>query len=192
MIEGVVFDAYGTLFDVHSVMDTCECVYPGYGEQISQIWRQKQLEYTWLRALMRRYVHFEAVTREALQFTLHHLNLTYDRDILEQLVSAYFRLRHYPEVPQALQTFLPRKLAILSNGTPHMLEAAVRNAGLTPFFDEILSVDSLQTYKPDPQVYQLATSQLGIAKERILFVSSNGWEWQGPKHLGLQWDGSID
>lgn len=185
MIEAVVFDAYGTLFDVHSVVDACNSAFPGYGEQISHIWRQKQLEYTWLRALMYRYTNFEEVNRHALNYALNHLKLQSHSTIVETLLNAYLRLEHYPEVSQALQTFQPRKLAILSNGTVHMLETVVRHAGLETHFEKILSVDALQTYKPDPQVYQLATSTLGVAKEQILFVSSNGWDVAGSKAFGF-------
>ncbi|MBX6396620.1 MAG: haloacid dehalogenase type II [Alicyclobacillaceae bacterium] len=139
----------------------------------------------WLRALMRRYADFEKVTRDALRFTLDHLKVKYDAGVLESLFREYLRLRHYPEVPQGLQAFRPRKLAILSNGTPRMLEAVVRNAGLAPFFDDILSVEMVQTYKPDPEVYRLAVSRLGITKERMLFVSSNGWDVAGAKAFGF-------
>jgi 2-haloacid dehalogenase len=185
MIEAVVFDAYGTLFDVYSVEEACNNAFPGYGKQISQVWRQKQLEYTWLRALMRRYANFEEVNRDSLKYTLNHLKLKYDNSTVETLLNAYLSLEHYPEVAQALQAFQPRKLAILSNGTTHMLETVAQNGGLATYFDEILSVDALQTYKPDPQVYQLAVSTLGVPKERILFVSSNGWDVAGSKAFGF-------
>jgi len=185
MIDAVVFDAYGTLFDVHSVIDACNNAFPGYGEQISQTWRQKQLEYTWLRALMRRYANFEDINRDALKFTLNHLNLWHDDATLESLVATYLRLQAFPEVPHALQVFRPRKLAILSSGTSHMLETVVRHAGLEAHFGNILSVDPLQTYKPDPVVYQLAVSTLDVPKEHILFVSSNGWDVAGSNAFGF-------
>ncbi|GMA64223.1 haloacid dehalogenase type II [Alicyclobacillus fastidiosus] len=185
MIEAVVFDAYGTLFDVFSVEEACNNAFPGYGKQISEIWRQKQLEYTWLRALMRQYRNFEEVNRDSLKYTLNHLKLQYDDTTVETLLNAYLSLEHYPEVAEALHAFQPRKLAILSNGTTHMLTTVVQNAGLTSYFDQILSVDPLQTYKPEPQVYQLAVSTLGVAKEHILFVSSNGWDVAGSKAFGF-------
>ncbi|SHJ74785.1 haloacid dehalogenase type II [Alicyclobacillus tolerans] len=185
MIEAVVFDAYGTLFDVHSVIDSCNKIFPKKGEQISQVWRQKQLEYTWLRALMKRYANFEDVNRDSLRFALNYLKLAYDEEIIETLVSAYLTLQHYPEVEQALQAFLPRRLFILSNGTKSMLQAVVRHAGLETYFDDVLSVDPQQTYKPDPQVYQLAVSILNIPKKNILFVSSNGWDVAGSKEFGF-------
>lgn len=185
MIEAVVFDAYGTLFDVHSVEKACDTIFPGHGAQISQVWRQKQLEYTWLRALMHQYTDFEAVNRDALKYTLNHLKLHHENATLETLLNAYLQLDYYPEVKQALQTFRPRKLAILSNGTPIMLVSVVRNAGLEAYFDQILSVDPLQTYKPDPPVYQLAVSKLNVPKEHILFVSSNGWDVAGSKAFGF-------
>lgn len=185
MIEAVVFDAYGTLFDVHSVINSCNKIFTGKGEEISQIWRQKQLEYTWLRALMRRYANFEDVNRDSLRFALNHLNLAYDDKIIETLINAYLTLRHYPEVEQALKAFHPRKLLILSNGTESMLQTVVRNAGLESYFDDILSVDVLQIYKPDPSVYQLAVSKLDVPKDHILFVSSNGWDVAGSKSFGF-------
>lgn len=185
MIEAVVFDAYGTLFDVHSVVDACNNAFPDKGDQISQVWRQKQLEYTWLRALMHRYTDFEEVNRDALKYTLKQLNLEHDNDPIETMLSAYLQLEPYREVAQALQMLRPRKLAILSNGTLNMLESVVRFSGFTTYFDKILSVDALQTYKPDPQVYQLAVETLGFSKEQILFVSSNGWDVAGSKAFGF-------
>jgi 2-haloacid dehalogenase len=185
MIEAVVFDAYGTLFNVHSVIDAGNQFFPGQGAAISQLWRQKQLEYTWLRTLMGRYVDFEKINLDSLRFALHHLQLAHNDEIIETLVTTYLRLQHYPEVEQALQVFLPRKLVILSNGTESMLQAVVRHAGLESYFDDILSVDVLQIYKPAPQVYQLAVSKLGVPKEQILFVSSNGWDVAGAKSFGF-------
>ncbi len=185
MIEAVIFDAYGTLFDVHSVVSVADKAFPGYGHKISQIWRQKQLEYTWLRSLMHRYADFESVNREALGYTLNHLKLDGHSDTIHALLNAYHQLEPYPEVTQALERLSPRTLAILSNGTLNMIETATRHAGMTPYFKHILSVDSLQTYKPDPQVYQYAVSTLRVPRERLLFVSSNGWDAAGAKSFGF-------
>jgi 2-haloacid dehalogenase len=185
MIEAVVFDAYGTLFDVNSVIDACEQLYPGKGTFISQTWRQKQLEYTWLRALMNRYVDFEAINRDSLRFSLNKLKLEFSEDTIEKLTAAYLNLTPYPEVVDALNAFQPRQLLILSNGTSKMLHTVVENAGLESYFTAILSVDALKTYKPNPQVYQLAVTKLGISKEKVLFLSSNGWDVAGSKSFGF-------
>lgn len=184
-MKAIVFDAYGTLFDVTSVAEVCDKQFPGYGQQISEMWRQKQLEYTWLRALMRRYEDFAAVNRGALQYALHQLNLWYDNEMLNTVLASYLTLPTFPDVPQALHALRTHRLAILSNGTQGMLEALVRNAGLLWNFDHVLSVDPLKTYKPDPRVYQLAVNALGVAKERILFISSNGWDVAGAKSFGF-------
>ncbi|SFV05778.1 2-haloacid dehalogenase [Alicyclobacillus macrosporangiidus] len=185
MIRAVVFDAYGTLFDVHSVVAACETAFPGYGTQIIQIWRQKQLEYTWLRALMGRYQDFERVTEDALKYTLNHLGLWYDEKTLKSLLSVYLHLTPFPEVPAALRVFHPRPLAILSNGTERMLQVVVHHAGLPSLFAHVLSVDLVKTYKPDPRVYELVTRTLHLQKEEILFVSSNGWDVAGAKSFGF-------
>ncbi|WP_018130478.1 haloacid dehalogenase type II [Effusibacillus pohliae] len=185
MLEAVVFDAYGTLFDVHSVIAACEQMYPGRGALISQTWRQKQLEYTWLRALMRRYEDFETVNRDSLRFTLSKFELPYTRETIDRLANAYLGLAPYPDVLQALQAFQPNPLLILSNGTVPMLRTVVENAGLRAYFTDILSVDMLKTYKPDPRVYQLAVDRLGIPKANVLFVSSNGWDVAGAKSFGF-------
>ncbi|UOF89513.1 haloacid dehalogenase type II [Fodinisporobacter ferrooxydans] len=142
-------------------------------------------EYTWLRSLMHRYANFEQVNRDALRFALNQLQLQYTNDTIESLINAYLTLEHYPEVRQALAAFQKCKLVILSNGTEYMLQSVVNNAGFQAYFEGILSVDVLQIYKPDPQVYQLAVSKLGLSKDKILFVSSNGWDVAGSKSFGF-------
>jgi 2-haloacid dehalogenase len=178
MTDALVFDAYGTLYDVHSVMRRCETCYPGKGAQLSQLWRAKQLEYTWQRSLMQRYVPFSQVTREALEYSCAALGLDHDPSIVDE----YLRLAPFPEVKEALAR-LPMKKAILSNGSPDLLEPLVRHSGLS--FDAVLSVDELKVYKPAPQVYQLAVKRLGVPKERIGFVSSNCWDALGAKSFGF-------
>jgi 2-haloacid dehalogenase len=185
MIEGVIFDAYGTLFDVHSVTEECNKFFPDNGEEISQIWRQKQLEYTWLRALMERYVDFEEINRDALRFVFRQLKLEGNKEAMDSLLAAYLKLKSFPEVEEALKIFHPKQMVILSNGTPMMLKSVVQHNGFQDFFKEIISVDGLKTYKPDPQVYQLAVSKLGLSKGKILFVSSNGWDVAGSKSFGF-------
>ena len=174
--QALVFDAYGTLYDVHSVVRRCEARYPGKGARLSHLWRATQLEYTWQRSLMQRYVPFSQVTREALEYSCAALGLDFD----ESLMDEYLRLEPFPEARAALER-LPMKKAILSNGSPDLLEALVRNSGLA--FDAVLSVDELGVYKPAPQVYALAARKLGT--KNIGFVSSNCWDAMGAKSYGF-------
>jgi 2-haloacid dehalogenase len=177
-----LFDAYGTLFDVHSVVQACDACWPGKGTQLSQLWRAKQLEYTWLRSLMNRYVPFSQVTRDALQWSCQSLALPLDGKQADGLMQEYLRLKTYGDVPQTLER-LKGKKAILSNGSPDMLDPLVKNAGLR--LDAVLSVDALKIFKPAPQVYQLAVERLGVRKEDIAFVSSNCWDALGAKSFGF-------
>ena len=178
----LVFDAYGTLYDVHSVIRRCETCFPGRGAQLSQLWRAKQLEYTWQRSLMQRYVPFSQITREALAYSCAALGLA-QRDHEDALMAEYLRLSPFPEVPAALER-LKVKRAILSNGSPDLLDPLVHNSALK--FDAVLSVDELKIYKPAPQVYELAVKRLKVAKERIGFVSSNCWDALGAKSFGFR------
>jgi 2-haloacid dehalogenase len=178
-VQALVFDAYGTLYDVHSVVRRCEACYPGKGTQLSQLWRAKQLEYAWQRSLMQRYAPFSQVTREALEYSCSALGLTLDGSLMEE----YLRLAPFPEVKAALER-LPVKKAILSNGSPDLLDPLVRDSGLS--FDAVLSVDELKVYKPAPQVYELAVKHLKIPKEGIGFVSSNCWDALGAKSFGFR------
>jgi 2-haloacid dehalogenase len=182
-LEALVFDAYGTLFDVHSVARRSEAFWPGKGAALSQLWRAKQLEYTWLRSLMRRYVPFSQVTREALEYACASLGLALDAARTQALMQEYQRLATYPEVPGALAALKTRK-AILSNGSPDMLEPLVRQSGLA--LDAVLSVDEVKVFKPAPEVYQLAVDRLGVEKEAIGFVSSNCWDALGAKSFGFR------
>jgi 2-haloacid dehalogenase len=181
-VDALVFDAYGTLYDVHSVARRCEACFPGKGTALSQLWRAKQLEYTWQRSLMQRYAPFSTVTRDALAYSCAALGLD-AAPHMEALMAAYLALTPFAEVPKALER-LAMKKAILSNGSPEMLEPLVRNSGLR--FDAVLSVDELKVYKPAPQVYELAVRRLGTPKERIGFVSSNCWDALGAKSFGLR------
>jgi 2-haloacid dehalogenase len=182
-LEALVFDAYGTLFDVHSVMQRCEDVFPGRHAALSQLWRAKQLEYTWLRSLMRRYAPFSTVTREALAHACQALGLELTAERMEALMAEYTMLAMYPEAPKALASLRGVKKAILSNGSPDMLEPLVAHSGLE--LDAVISVDELRIFKPAPQVYELAPKKLGVAKERIGFVSSNCWDALGAKSFGF-------
>jgi 2-haloacid dehalogenase len=179
-----VFDAYGTLFDVHSVMEAARAVTPD-PQALSQLWRQKQLEYTWLRSLMGRYQDFWLVTGQALRFALWRLGITAAESQIEALMSAYLTLSPFPEVPNALRALRGRPLAILSNGSPRMLESAVRSSGLGAAFDHVLSVDAVGVYKPSPLVYDLAVRACGLPASEILFVSSNAWDVAGAGAYGF-------
>jgi 2-haloacid dehalogenase len=184
-IKAVVFDAYGTLFDIQSVAVVTEEAFPGYGEIITQIWRIKQLEYTWLRSLMRRYQDFSVVTRESLAYTLRVLGLTSDARIFERIMEKYLQLDLYPDAMATLAALQGRKLAILSNGSPDMLDALVRNSGLGRLLDATISVDASKIFKPSPDSYKLIESTLGVAPADVLFVSSNPWDACGAKAFGL-------
>ena len=184
-IKAVVFDAYGTLYDVQSVADVTEEAFPGYGEIITQIWRIKQLEYSWLRALMRRYADFAAVTRDSLAYTLRCLGLQYDEETFAGIIDKYRHLDLYPDAKDALAALKGRKLAILSNGSPDMLNALVKNTGLDRVLDATLSVDPQQTFKPSPDAYTPIESELGVKPADVLFVSSNPWDACGAKCFGL-------
>jgi len=181
-IDALVFDAYGTLYDVHSVMRRCETCFPGKGAPLSQLWRAKQLEYTWQRSLMQRYVPFSTLTRDALGYACAALGLDGAKH-MDELMAEYLALAPFPEVPKALSR-LTMKKAILSNGSPDLLDPLVRNSGLR--VDAVLSVDELKVYKPAPQVYELAVRRLDTPKERIGFVSSNCWDALGAKSYGFR------
>ena len=186
-ISALVFDAYGTLFDVHSVTETCERLFPGKGASLSRLWRTKQLEYTWQRSLMGRYADFNRVTEDGLRYACGALALRYSQGALDTLMDAYRHLKPFPDAVAALSTLKSRaKLAILSNGTPAMLQAVIANNSLNTTFDAVISVDPAGIFKPAPRVYQLAVDHLCLPKEKIGFVSSNGWDAAGAKAFGFQ------
>ena len=184
-LQCVVFDAYGTLFDVHSVAALANEIFPGHGATLSRLWRSKQLEYTWQRTLMGRYEDFAVVTRDALDYACRSLNLELEAGDARRLMDAYRSLHAYPEARAALESLLPRRLAILSNGSPAMLMPVVENAGLASFFDHVLSVDELKLYKPHPRVYQFACDKFAVDAAQIGFVSSNFWDVSGAAHFGF-------
>jgi 2-haloacid dehalogenase len=185
-IKAVVFDAYGTLYDIQSVAAVTERAFPGYGEIITQIWRIKQLEYTWLRSLMRRYEDFSVITRESLAYTLKALGLNNDALIFERIMEKYLHLDLYPDAAATLAAIQGRKLAILSNGSPGMLNALVQSSGLDRVLDATISVDPQKIFKPSPDAYALIESTLGVAPADVLFVSSNPWDACGAKAFGLK------
>ncbi|MGD0103519.1 MAG: haloacid dehalogenase type II [Rhodopila sp.] len=184
-IKAIVFDAYGTLFDVQSVARATEAAFPGHGEYITQVWRLKQLEYTWLRSLMGRYENFRAVTRDSLSYTLATLGLQADAALLDRIVDTYDTLAPYPEAVEALGLLEQYRLAILSNGSPEMLDALVRNSGLDRCLEAVISVDARKAYKPDPRAYELIQESLGVRAEEVVFVSSNGFDVAGAKSFGF-------
>jgi len=183
-VEALVFDLYGTLLDVRS-LDRLGAAETGSSESFVAAWRQKQLEYTWLRAAMNQYEDFWTVTGDALDYTLERLGLSVDPGARRRMMEGWLTLREYPEVPAALAQLAPASLAVLSNGTPHMLDRALRSADLHRLFAHVLSVDEIRTYKPAAAVYALAERRLGFARSAILFVSSNAWDAAGAKAFGL-------
>ena len=183
-IDAVAFDLYGTLLEVASVGRAAAEVTDDPAALVD-LWRQKQLEYTWLRSLMGRYQDFWATTADALDYSLERLGITVDDAGRANLLNAWLDVRVYPEVPDALSTLAPRRLAVLSNGTPEMLEAGLAAAGIRDRFDHVLSVDEVGVYKPHPSVYELALKAFNLPAERILFVSSNPWDAAGARTFGL-------
>jgi 2-haloacid dehalogenase len=184
-IKAVVFDAYGTLYDIQSVAAVTEGAFPGYGDIITQIWRVKQLEYTWLRSLMRRYEDFSVVTRDSLAYTIRVLGLEHDEATFARIMDKYLHLDLYSDALTALAALKGRRLAILSNGSRDMLNALAKNSGLDRVLDAIISVDQMRIFKPAPEAYTLIESKLGTRPDEVLFVSSNPWDACGAKAFGL-------
>ena len=184
-IRGYVFDAYGTLFDVHSVVEAGRAI-TADPMALSLAWRGKQLEYTWLRSLMGRYEDFWGVTEDALRWALARLDLRASDADVRRLMDAYLTLACFPEVPAALGALAGRPRAILSNGAPTMLAAAVASSELGAHLDHVLSVDAVKAYKPSPAVYALGPRALGLEARDLLFVSSNAWDVAGAKAHGYQ------
>jgi 2-haloacid dehalogenase len=185
IIKAIIFDAYGTLYDVQSVIAEADAAFPGYGSVISQIWRLKQLEYSWLQSLIGRYVDFRVVTRQSLAFTLGVLGLQGAADHLDRLVGCYDRLDLYADARSALDQLSDYRLGILSNGSASMLQALVGKDRLDAVFEAVISVDEAEAYKPDPRCYRLVTQRLGLAADNILFVTANGFDICGAKNFGF-------
>jgi 2-haloacid dehalogenase len=184
-IQAVVFDAYGTLYDIQSVAAITEEAFPGYGEIITQIWRIKQLEYTWFRSLMRRYEDFSVITKDSLTYTIRVLRLKHDAATFERIMDKYLHLDLYPDARATLAALKGKKLAILSNGSSGMLDALVHNTGLDRVLDATISIDSQKIFKPAPDAYALIEARLGVRPAEVLFVSSNPWDACGAKAFGL-------
>jgi 2-haloacid dehalogenase len=183
--KAVVFDAYGTLYDIQSVAAVTEEAFPGYGDIITQVWRIKQLEYTWLRSLMRRYEDFSVITRESLAYAIRVLGLKHDAATFERIMDKYLHLDLYPDAKATLAALKGRKLAILSNGSSDMLNTLVENSGLDRVLDATISIDSQRIFKPAPDAYTLIEARLGVRPAEVLFVSSNPWDACGAKAFGL-------
>lgn len=186
-IAACVFDAYGTLFDVASAAARCRDALGERAEPLSALWRTKQLEYSWLRSLRGDYVDFWHVTGQALDYAMGALGLA-DPLLRSRLMETYLVLDAYPEVPGVLDALKRAgyRLAILSNGSPSMLTAAVSNAGLHDWLDAVFSVDALAIYKPHPSVYRMATERLRLTPEQVCFVSSNYWDVSGAALFGFR------
>ncbi len=185
-IRACVFDAYGTLLDFGSAVAGMRDRLGDRADMLNELWRRKQLEYTWLRTLMRRHADFRRVTEEALDYALEALGLS-DDSLRSALLAAYDRLPPYPEVPEMLQRLRRADLrtAILSNGSPEMLDKGVRSAGIAELLDLVLSVEDVGVFKPDPEVYMLATRSLRLEARNILFLSSNAWDAAGAASFGF-------
>lgn len=195
--KAVIFDAYGTLFDVHSVVAAAEQMFPGHGDALSQLWRHKQIEYTQLRTASdpagARYEPFWNITLDALRFSARKLGLALNAAGEKRLMDEYACLSAFPDVLPALRQLRdvrtagrnePIGLAILSNGNPQMLDIAVKSAGMSGLFDHVLSVDAVRAFKPAPSTYALGTQAFGAAAREIVFVSSNGWDASGANWFG--------
>jgi len=186
-IRACVFDAYGTLFDFSSAAKGCRDVLGDGIDKLTALWREKQLQYTWLRALQGRHADFWQVTGDALDFALETLGVE-NPGLRDRLMRLYLTLDAFPEVPDVLARLKKagRKTAILSNGSPAMLDAAVKAAGLDALLDAVLSVEAVGVYKPHPKVYQLAVDRLGTPAAAIAFQSSNAWDAYAASAFGMQ------
>ncbi|MFO1071015.1 MAG: haloacid dehalogenase type II [Geminicoccaceae bacterium] len=187
MVDAVVFDAYGTLFDLASALRGEEQALGDRGRQLGELWRRKQLEYTWVRSLAGQHADFWQVTGDSLDYALEALGLA-DPARRDRLLAAYRTLRPYPEVAEVLAALDAGglRLAILSNGEPGMLRAAIEAGGLAGRFARVLSVEDVGVYKPAPAVYALACGELDLPPRRIAFVSANGWDGYGAAAFGLR------
>jgi len=186
-VQACVFDAYGTLFDFAAAARKCRDVLGDDIDRLTALWRDKQLQYTWLRAAQERHADFWQVTGDALDFALETMGLE-KPGLRARLMSLYLTLDPFPEVPNVLRKLKTAgmRAAILSNGSPAMLESAVKAARLEPLLDAVLSVEEVGVYKPHPKVYQLAVDRLAIPASAISFQSSNAWDAYAASAFGMQ------
>ena len=182
-----VFDAYGTLFDVHAAVRRHAGEIGPNGQQLSELWRAKQLEYSWTRSLMGAYQDFWALTEQALDYSMARVGAT-DPGLRTKLLEAYWKLDCYAEVPAVLKALKGRgaRLAILSNGSPAMLESAVKNAALDTILDDVFSVDALATFKTAPATYEMVTTAYRLYPDAVSFQSSNRWDVAGATKFGFR------
>jgi 2-haloacid dehalogenase len=182
-VKALAFDAYGTLFDVFSVTALCEQLYPGKGNQLAQIWRAKQLQYS----LMGRHRDFWGLTEDGLVWATKNLQLDLTADKKKQLMEAYLSLPAFPDVKPGLEALKKQgvKLAILSNGEPKMLEAAAKSAGIRDLLDDIISVEEVRIFKVSPRVYNLAPERMKVTNPELGFISANSWDINGAASAGL-------
>lgn len=185
--EAIVFDAYGTLFDISSVYKRIEFHFGLHAQRFEEIWRGKQLEYTWLRALIGKYKPFSEVTLEALEYTCHALSLPISPEVTSDMMLHYEKLTVFEEIPSVLRHLNDsHSLAILSNADPSLLGKAVRYNDIERYFSHIISADQVKTFKTSPLVYELAESHLSLARDHICFISTNRWDIVGAKAFGLK------
>src|SRR5437588_7584887 len=186
-IMSLAFDAYGTLFDVFSVTALCEQLYPGKGNQLAQIWRVKQLQYSLMRSLMGRHRDFWGLTEDGLVWAAKNLQLDLTADKKKQLMEAYLSLAAFSDVKPGLETLKKQgiKLAILSNGEPKMLEAAAKSAGIRDLLDEVISVEEVKIFKVSPRVYNLGPERMKVTNLELGFISANSWDINGAASAGL-------
>lgn len=186
-VRACVFDAYGTLLDLASALAPCQEALGARALAVGELWRRRQLEYSWLRSLMGRHRDFESLTADALDYALE-ANGVADRQVRDRLLAAYRELRPYPEVAGVLHRLRAAGLRclVLSNGTPEMLAAGLESAGLDSLLDGVLSVEQAGVFKPSPEVYRLAVGQLGLPAQEIAFLSSNGWDAHGAASFGFR------
>jgi 2-haloacid dehalogenase len=187
-IAGVVFDAYGTLFDIYAVEARLEALYPGKGRALSLRWRDKQIEYSRLRTMSGHYADFFEITGDALEYACEFEKVVLSAAARAELLAIYERLPAHPEVPAVLAVLHARglKLAVLSNGNEAMLQKALAAAALEPLFAHVLSVERVRKFKTAPEAYQLAPDAFGVAAQNLVFVSSNGWDAAGAAWFGYR------
>ncbi len=185
-IKAFVFDVYGTLFNVHSVKEKADELYPTKGDEISRLWRQKQLEYSFLRQLMGKYEPFWKITEDSLRYTINSLKLELSIEKINTLMESYLHLSPYPEVEEVLSQLKSKTLAVFSNGSHDMLNPLIKNSGLSSIFSELISVDDRKQYKPTPAAYHYVLERLNLERREILFMSSNGWDISGARAFGFQ------
>ncbi len=183
-IRAIVFDAYGTLFDVNSAAEKCKDKIGKKWESFANFWRTTQLEYTWLRSLMKKHKNFWQITEDSLDKSMETFQI--DKSLRNDLLSLYKELSPYPEVKNVLENLKKKsfKLAILSNGTPELLNHLVKSSDLENLFDDIFSVEEVKIYKPDPKVYDIPVNKYKVSKGEITFLSANTWDVSGAGNYG--------